>query len=540
MRISTTLKGIVFLLLLFSVASSAVVFSRLDGMQQDGSVVNSTGIVRGAGQRLVKLEMAGKPSDELVARLDSLIPALVGGDDVMGFPEADDPAYIAEMQKVASGWDSLKKEITAVRGGAPKEELLERSESFFALTNSAVAAAEAFSKRKVSTLKITQSILTSLNILLLLCIWFISGRRISRPLDLLFGIIEDLDLSKRIPNSFVSRGDEIGGLSRAFQKVMDDIRGLLEHAAKTAGELSGASSSLRLLSGEWSDLADESRRSVEEVSTQMESLAASGKEIDSSVEEVAEGAQTSAERGTDMAHEVELARVAGEDGMRAVSNVVDSIEKVAADAESSASYAKNLGERAREIQGFVTQIGAIADQTNLLALNAAIEAARAGEAGRGFAVVAEEVRKLAEESNEAAKKIADLAGGITRDLDRVVGSSVENAKDSRESSVQAGETRATIEKMMEGLSRIAASTQDLAAVSEEQAASSEEIAAAVQGMTARVSGASRSADELRSRISSMAESAGRVARDSNTLAFLSENLNSLVSKFMKESAPSSR
>ena len=78
MRISTTLKGIVFLLLLFSVASSAVVFSRLDGMQQDGSVVNSTGIVRGAGQRLVKLEMAGKPSDELVARLDSLIPALVG------------------------------------------------------------------------------------------------------------------------------------------------------------------------------------------------------------------------------------------------------------------------------------------------------------------------------------------------------------------------------------------------------------------------------------------------------------------------------
>ena len=94
--------------------------------------------------------------------------------------------------------------------------------------------------------------------------------------------------------------------------------------------------------------------------------------------------------------------------------------------------------------------------------------------------------------------------------------------------------------LFRSLSRIAASTQDLAAVSEEQAASSEEIAAAVQGMTARVSGASRSADELRSRISSMAESAGRVARDSNTLAFLSENLNSLVSKFMKESAPSSR
>jgi len=224
--------------------------------------------------------------------------------------------------------------------------------------------------------------------------------------------------------------------------------------------------------------------------------------------------------------------------VKAIGRAVASIKKVASDAEESAKEVRELGDRAREIQNFVAQIGGIADQTNLLALNAAIEAARAGEAGRGFAVVAEEVRKLAEESNEAAKKIADLASIITKDLDKVVASSQNNAKDSLESSGLAEETRETIDRMMEALSKIASATQDMAAVSEEQAASSEEIASAVQNIASRVNASASSADHVRGQMAEVGTSAERVAQGSEELSGLAADLRKLVAAFKYDAVES--
>ena len=104
----------------------------------------------------------------------------------------------------------------------------------------------------------------------------------------------------------------------------------------------------------------------------------------------------------------------------AVQTVQASAEATQAAAAAVAHRVNELGERSAGVREFAGTIGRIAAQTNLLALNAAIEAARAGEHGRGFAVVAEEVRKLADQSAQAAGQINDLVLRMAEEITSVL------------------------------------------------------------------------------------------------------------------------
>jgi methyl-accepting chemotaxis protein len=330
--------------------------------------------------------------------------------------------------------------------------------------------------------------------------------------------------------------DELAQMGRGLQDMADSLKNIIGSVRDASVRINETAQEFSALAEETNASVEEFKANVDEMGTNLNALASTGEEVNASVEEVAAGAQATAEKGTDMARQVDEAMKAGENGMNAVRHAVSGIEGVAKNAAEAARSVQELGSRTRQIQGFVAQIGGIADQTNLLALNAAIEAARAGDAGRGFAVVAEEVRKLAEDSNAAAKNIEELAKTITGDLDGVVDISLENAKASQNAKDLSVETEEIIESMIAYLKNISGATQDLAAVSEEQAASSEEIAEAVQNIAARVGSTAEAGENIRSGVGEVSTAAERMAQGAEALSGLAGDLISLLAFFKMEEA----
>jgi methyl-accepting chemotaxis protein len=336
-------------------------------------------------------------------------------------------------------------------------------------------------------------------------------------------------------NEFATTGrDELAQMGRGLQDMADNLKNIISSVKDASSGINETAHEFSVLAEETNATVEEFRSNVEEMGTNLNSLASTGEEVNASVEEVAAGAQATAEKGTDIARQVDEAMSAGQNGVEAVRRVVTGIDGVAKNASDAAQSIQELGTRTRQIQSFVAQIGGIADQTNLLALNAAIEAARAGEAGRGFAVVAEEVRKLAEDSNVAAKSIAELAETITGDLDNVVGISLGNAKASQNAKELSSETEEIIGRMISYLRSISGATQDLAAVSQEQAASSEEIAEAIQNIATRVNSTAEAGEHIRSGVMDVASAAEKMAQGADGLSNLSNELRELLTFFKME------
>jgi len=527
MKINIKLKIIVVILLFFSLSSALSVFFQLEKMVADSKVINDTGIVRGGSQRLVKLELAGEESDQLMESIEKRIHGLINGDIELGLPKATDENFIAAMGDVSKGWEDLKAQIYSNRTNPDGTGIVRTSEAFFETTNKAVDTAEEFSREKVTFLKTFQIIVFVLNLIILIFIWIMSSKGISKPLMQLFEAIDSLDISEDIPEEFTRKKDEIGLLSNAFQRVIDRLRNL-------TNEISG-------ISNEVADFVEELNARINQSSITME-------EIARVIEEVAKGATAQAEEtesgvanvvdlGQLVEHEQkllqELKSFTGE--VRLLKNEgIDIVKELVEKTEANNEAIRNVrnviidtSKSAEKIEVSSHMIKNIASQINLLALNAAIEAARAGEAGRGFSVVAEEVRKLAEESNNFTQEISTVvvdliektenAVDIIKQLDEITSSQTksvdltnhkfEGIADSIEKIMEIAEiiNKSGLE-MTSKKDEIISVVESLSAISEENAAGAQEASASIEEHTASMEEIANSSDALSALATTMKES----------------------------------
>lgn len=262
---------------------------------------------------------------------------------------------------------------------------------------------------------------TIIILLISLAVVYLFTAKIIKPIGLLKNLAEKIAIGDLRHNKLdIKTKDEFEQLAVAFEKMVDNTANLLKNIQKSAEHLAASSEQLTASAQQSSEAASMVATSIISVAEgAQEQMDVSNKssvivtEMSNNIKDLVGNSQQVAGSSNQAAEKSQA-------GGKAVEQAVKQMIQIENTVNVSAQVVGKLGEQSKEIGQIVGTISGIASQTNLLALNAAIEAARAGEQGRGFAVVAEEVRKLAEQSQEAAKKIALLIGEIQIDTGKAV------------------------------------------------------------------------------------------------------------------------
>ncbi|SHJ43155.1 methyl-accepting chemotaxis protein [Propionispora hippei] len=382
---------------------------------------------------------------------------------------------------------------------------------------------------------LTGMLLLSLTVLAMLIGGFFS-RRLVRSLSKRIGqavqTIEEIAQGhiRRQETAHFSR-DEIGQMDQGLQTMGNNLRVLLEKVSTLAGQVDSSA-------GQLTDTAEQSAQAAGQVAASItgaaqgaDRQAAMADDVMNRLEELSQGVtQVAANTGRITQVSEESAQAARE-GLQSVDAAVRQMESIEHTVSESVTTVGQLESRSQEIGQIVELIASIAAQTNLLALNAAIEAARAGEQGRGFAVVAEEVRHLAEQSQEAAQQISDLIRNVQQDTGRAVSSMGRGAAEVKKGAglvQQAGQAFADI------VSRIGHSVtlmKEEAAVTEQMAANSGQILEVVRDMAGINHDMSAQAQTISAVTEEQSAAAEEIAAASQSLATLANELKTATSQF---------
>jgi len=436
-------------------------------------------------------------TDEALGRIRQLMDAADG-----------DAAYrgvLAEAASHITAFDDRLAEYTDLLAQERKvhAQMVERAGQVVRQVDRAYAEQDAAMRHELGAS--TRSILASSLAALLagLAASVLITRAVVRPLRSVIAVadrIADGDLTAKIE---VHGSDEVGQLMRAMARMSAALGDIVGGLQAGVGRIAASAQTLSAAAERTNAEVSSQKLETGQVATAMNEMALTVQEVARSAEDAAAAAESAD------------ARV--QSGRQVVTGTMARIEQLAAAAGAASESMRSLHREVQNIGTVLDVIKSLAEQTNLLALNAAIEAARAGEQGRGFAVVADEVRLLAQRTQQSTAEIEGLVLALLRSAQDSV-QQIATSSELVETSVgDARQTESALHSIAEAVSVIHRMNQQIAAAAEQQSSVAAEI--------------NRSVDSIRGSADQSSAAMEGTAASSVELAQLSNELQGMVGRF---------
>jgi methyl-accepting chemotaxis protein len=341
-------------------------------------------------------------------------------------------------------------------------------------------------------------------VLLTLALAWLLTSSIVKPIREALGVAQMIAAGNLGSDISSAGSDEPAHLLDALSVMQQNLRSTIQGISESSQQLASAAE-------EMSAVMAQSTLSLQAQNDEIELAATAVNQMSTAVEEVASNAVSTSQVS-------KASDVDSQHGHRQVKETIDSIQGLVDGVMGASDQAKGLATRAQDISKVLEVIRAIADQTNLLALNAAIEAARAGEAGRGFAVVADEVRSLAQRTQNSTQEIDTMISSIQAGTLDTVGAMQDSATHAEQTLERASSAGLALEKITVAISEINRRNLVIASAAEQQSIVAREV--------------DRSLVSIRDLSGQTAAGATQTLAASQELSRLAIDLNGLVTRFV--------
>ena len=462
--------------------------------------------------------------DENVEQAHTRIEKFIQIAEQSGFAETEDMLPLFESyRKMRDQWETLTKEIIKQRASntrtgrntAIEMSFGDSAKAFKDMRGTIDVLSEKIIKRidrirkeseasvKSGTLRTTTLVVIGVTVCILLAVLF--PLLVVKPIQQLIRHLQDIaegegDLTVRLDEK---SHDEMGQVAKAFNQFINNLQGIITQVASSSTQVSTASEELSLSSEQSSELTSRQRNETEQVATAINEMTATVQEVAKSAAEAARAADQADNEANQ--------------GRNVVFQTVEAIDNLVSEVERSAQVISRLKSESETIGSVLDVIKGIAEQTNLLALNAAIEAARAGEQGRGFAVVADEVRTLAQRTQESTQEIEQMIAALqngAQEAESVMQQSRDRAHSTVEQASHAGES-------LESITRSVATIRDM----------NTQIASAAEEQSAVAGELNRNITNIHMVSEETQQQAGSIRSACSELARMGEQLQQLVGRF---------